>query len=155
VLINPETGKPFELYPEQERFIREAFTLTPDGRLPYSEVLFYTPKKSERTAIIAMLVIYVIVVLETRFPEAYLVANDWEQAQGRIFQAIARIIEASPKLQSLAKIGASKIEFPATGASITAIASEYAGAAGANPSITVFDELWGYTSIDDDCLAHP
>jgi hypothetical protein len=27
VLINPETGKPFELYPEEERFIRTAFTI--------------------------------------------------------------------------------------------------------------------------------
>ena len=33
-----------------------------------------------------------------------------------------------------------------TGATITALASDYAGAAGANPTITVFDELWGYTS---------
>ena len=42
---NPETGRPFELYPAQERFLREALTLTPDGRLPYSELLFSAPKK--------------------------------------------------------------------------------------------------------------
>jgi phage terminase large subunit-like protein len=41
---------------------------------------------------------------------------------------------------------ADRIEFPATGASIAGIASDYAGAAGANPTISVFDELWGYTS---------
>jgi hypothetical protein len=39
-----------------------------------------------------------------------------------------------------------KITFPATGATITAIASDYAGAAGANLTISCFDELWGYTS---------
>src|SRR5215475_4551200 len=39
-----------------------------------------------------------------------------------------------------------RIEFPATGAAISAIASDYAGAAGANPTISCFDELWGYTS---------
>jgi hypothetical protein len=33
-----------------------------------------------------------------------------------------------------------------TGATITAIASDYAGAAGSNPTISSFDELWGYTS---------
>jgi phage terminase large subunit-like protein len=32
------------------------------------------------------------------------------------------------------------------GSTITAIASDYAGAAGAHPVISVFDELWGYTS---------
>jgi hypothetical protein len=31
VLVNPETGKPFELYPAQERFLREALTLKADG----------------------------------------------------------------------------------------------------------------------------
>jgi hypothetical protein len=49
-------------------------------------------------------------------------------------------------LRDSAKVTASKIEFPSTGATITAIASDYAGAAGANPTITVFDELWAYTS---------
>jgi phage terminase large subunit-like protein len=39
-----------------------------------------------------------------------------------------------------------KIEFPLNGATITALASDYAGAAGANPTISTFDELWGYTS---------
>jgi hypothetical protein len=80
------------------------------------------------------------------YAEAYCVANDFDQAQGRVFQAISRIIEASPLLRDSAKLTANKIEFPSTGATITAIASDYAGAAGANPTITVFDELWGYTS---------
>jgi hypothetical protein len=44
------------------------------------------------------------------------------------------------------KITAQRIEYLPTGATITAIASDYRGAAGANPTITVFDELWGYTS---------
>jgi hypothetical protein len=50
------------------------------------------------------------------------------------------------RLRAAAKVTANRIEFPSTGSTITAIASDYAGAAGANPSITIFDELWGYTS---------
>ena len=65
---------------------------------------------------------------------------------GRVFQAISRIVEARPMLASDATVNASKITFRSTGSTITAIASDYAGAAGANPTITVFDELWGYTS---------
>ena len=39
-----------------------------------------------------------------------------------------------------------RVTFPALHASIIAIASDAASAAGANPVITTFDELWGYTS---------
>ncbi len=146
VLRDPETGKGFELYPAQKRFLREAFTLSQDGRLPYPELVYSCPKKSGKTATAAMATLYVVVVLGGSYAEGYCVANDFDQAQGRVFQAIARIIEASPLLRDSAKITANKIEFPSTGASITAIASDFAGAAGANPTITVFDELWGYTS---------
>jgi phage terminase large subunit-like protein len=146
VLINPETGKPFELYPAQERYLRKALTLTPQGRLPFPELLFGAPKKSGKTAMAALIVIYVVVVLGGPFAEGYCVANDLEQATGRVFQAAARIIEASPLLKDSAKISAAKIEFVSTGATISAIASDYASAAGGNPTITVFDELWAYTS---------
>jgi phage terminase large subunit-like protein len=80
------------------------------------------------------------------YAEAYCVANDFAQAQGWVFEAVKRIVEASPYLRREACITANKITFPMTGASITAIASDYAGAAGANPTISSFDELWGYTS---------
>jgi len=80
------------------------------------------------------------------YAEAYCVANDLEQAQGRVFAACKRIVECSPLLRSQAKVLSDRIEFPVTGATITAIASDYAGAAGANPVISTFDELWGYVS---------
>ena len=75
-------------------------------------------------------------------------------------QAVSRIIQASPLLRDSAKITANKIEFTSTHATITAIASDYASAAGSNPTITVFDELWGYTSersqrLWDECVPVP
>jgi phage terminase large subunit-like protein len=146
VLVNPETGQSFELYPEQERFFREALTLAPDGRLPYAELLFSGPKKAGKTAGAAMAMLYVIVCIGGPYAEGYCVANDFEQASSRVFQAITRIIQASPLLRHTAKFTNNKIEFQSTGSTITAIASDYAGAAGANPTITCFDELWAYTS---------
>ncbi len=146
VLRDPETGRAFELYPAQEQFLREALTLGSDGRLKYPELVYSAPKKAGKTATAAMATLYVIVCLGGPYAEGYCVANDFDQAQGRVFQAIARIIEASPLLRDSAKIVSNRIEFPSTGATITAIASDFAGAAGANPTITVFDELWGYTS---------
>lgn len=143
VLVDPETSAPFELYPAQERFLRDALTPTNDGSLPFPELIYSCPKKSGKTCTAALATLFVIVALGGPYAEAYCVANDFDQAQGRVFQAIGRIIEASPLLRDSAKITANKIEFPSTGATITAIASDFAGAAGANPTITVFDELWG------------
>ncbi len=146
VLRDPETGKPFVLYPAQIQFLREALTLTPEGRLPYPELLYGAIKKSGKTATAAMAMLYVIVALGGPFAEGYCAANDFEQAQSRVFQAIVRIIEASPLLAGGAKILSNRIEFTSTGASIVAIASDYAGAAGSNPTMVIFDELWAYTS---------
>src|SRR5439155_5210155 len=115
VLVDPETGEPFVLYEAQERFLREALTLTPDGRLRYPELVFSAPKKSGKTALAAFVVLYVIVVLGGPYAEAYLLANDLEQSTGRVFQAVGRIIEASPLLRDAAKITQNKIEFPSTG----------------------------------------
>jgi hypothetical protein len=145
-LVNPETGQLFVLTDAERVFLRHAFALTPDGRLPYPELVFSAPKKSGKTAFAAMILLYIVRVLGGRFAEGFAAANDFEQAQGRVFTAAGRIVEASPLLAGDAIVTANKIVFTSTGATITAIANDYAGAAGANPTISVFDELWGYTS---------
>ena len=144
VLINPEDGAPFELYAAEEAFLREALTLTQDGRLPYREMIFAAPKKSGKTALGAMCAIYVAVAIAGPWGEVYALANDYEQASSRVFQACARMIEASPMLQNSAKITQNRIEFKSTGTFIQACASDYAGFAGSNPSLTICDELWGF-----------
>lgn len=146
VLINPETGKPFQLYPEQKKFLRIALQRKANGRLAYPEMVAGQPKKSGKTALAAMILIYVVRVLGGRFAEGYVLANDFEQSRGRVFEAACRIVEASPLLAADARITQNKIEFQDSGATITALASDYAGNAGANPTITIFDELWAYTS---------
>jgi hypothetical protein len=146
VLRNPETGRPFALLPAQRRFFAHAWQFSPEGRFLHPEQVFGCPKKSGKTATAAMHVLVTTLVYGGPYAEAYAVANDLEQAQGRVFEAIRRIVEASPFLRQEAEITAKSIRFPATGASITALASDYAGAAGANPTISSFDELWGYTS---------
>jgi phage terminase large subunit-like protein len=144
VLRDPETSRPFELYPAEVRFLREALTVTKDGRLPYPEMLFSAPKKSGKTALAAMGAIYAAVVIGGPFAEVYALANDFEQASSRVFQAAARIIEASPQLRGSAKITSNRIEFTSTGSFIQACASDYSGFAGANPTLTICDELWGF-----------
>jgi phage terminase large subunit-like protein len=99
VLINPETGKPFELYPAQERFLREALKPIAGGRLPYPEAVFSAPKKSGKTATAAMAMLYVIVALGGPHAEGNCIANDYEQAQSRVFQAIGDNVKAAATWQ--------------------------------------------------------
>ncbi len=144
-LVDPETNQPFQLYRAQIAFLRAALTIGDDGRLPAPELLYGAPKKSGKTALGAMCMIYVVVVLAGRHGEGYVVANDLEQAQGRVFDAICKIVRASPMLRHSATITGKRITF-STGATIEAIATEYAGAAGSNAHFVCFDELWGYTT---------
>jgi phage terminase large subunit-like protein len=147
VLVNPEDDRPFVLTPQQKLFLRHAFELTPDGRLKYPEIIFSAPKKTGKTAFGAMIMLYVVLVLhEGRLPEGYCIANDGDQAKDRVFRAVRLIVEASPLLCGDAHITQKKIVFAHSGATIEALASDYSGAAGSNPTISVFDELWGYTS---------
>ena len=63
------------------------------------------------------------------------------------FRRLGALSSVSPLLRREAKITADKITFPAIGgATISAIASDYQSAAGANPTISCFDEFWAYTS---------
>ena len=146
VLVNPETGKPFILLDAEKEFLRCAYAQDADGKLRYPEQCFAAPKKSGKTGFAAMHMLGTVLLFGGSFAEGFCVANDEEQAQGRVFQAVRRIVEKSPLLLREARVTSHRIEFPATGATIVAIASDYAGAAGSNPTISCFDELWGYTS---------
>ena len=145
-VISPETSKPFKLLDTERVFLAHMFATAADGRLLYPELIYSAIKKSGKTTFAAIVVITMVLLLGGRYAEAYCVANDLEQAQSRVFEMCRRIIETSPLLKREAKLSADRISFPATSATITCLASDYASAAGGHPTIAVFDELWGYTS---------
>jgi phage terminase large subunit-like protein len=147
VLHDPETGEPYNLLPAEKRFLAVAFKTGADGRLLYPEQVYSCPKKSGKTAFAALHVLTTALLFGGSYPEATLCANDYDQAQGRVFEAVKRIVVGSPLLSATGpRITSDKITFPEIGATITAIPSDYAGAAGGNPTISCFDELWAYTS---------
>jgi phage terminase large subunit-like protein len=147
VLHNPETGKPFKLLPAERDFLDHAFRLDDNGRLRYPEQVFGAPKKSGKTTLAAIITLTMLLLYGGHYGEAFSLANDQEQAASRSFLMIKRIIEASPLLRAEAKITADRIIFPQfRDATVTALASSYTTAAGANPVISTFDELWAYTS---------
>lgn len=146
VVVDPETGRRFVLLPAERTFLEHAFTTDDNGRLIYPEQVYSCPKKSGKTAFAAMHLLTTTLIFGGNYAEAYTLANDLDQSVGRVFSAVRRIVEKSPLLRREAKVTAKAIEFPETGAVTQAIASDYQGAAGANPTISCFDELWGFVS---------
>ena len=147
VLINPATGKPYVLLDAEKTFLKHAFKLDRNGKMKFPLLTYSAIKKSGKTEFGGIFVVTLIVLFGERFAEGFCVANDLEQAQSRVFQICKRLVEASPLLKNEARVLQDEITFPSTGAKIIPVAgSDYAGAAGAHPSITVFDELWGFTS---------
>jgi phage terminase large subunit-like protein len=145
-LVNPETGQPFKLLDAEREFLKHALRLTPEGRLLFQTLLYGAIKKSGKTGFAALFVLTLLLLFGRRYAEAYVVANDLEQAQSRVFEAIRRIIEASPLLRREANITQNKITFPALGSLITCLTGNYASAAGSHPTISAWDEIWGFTS---------
>ena len=104
VLCDPETGKTFKLLDAERDFLKHAFQLDADGHLLYPEQVFGAPKKSGKTGFAALHMLTTILLFGGRFAEAYALANDQEQATSRVFQAIKRIVKASPLLRRGAEI---------------------------------------------------
>jgi hypothetical protein len=145
-LINPDTGEAYELLEAEKLFLAHMFTLDDNGRLLYPDQIYSSIKKSGKTVFGAIIAIVMVLLYGGRYAEIYCVANDLEQAQSRVYEMCRRIIEASPLLQREARVSNDRILFPATGATITPLASDYASAAGGHPTLAIFDEIWGFVS---------
>jgi hypothetical protein len=89
ILRDPETGKPFVLLDAERAFLEHAFRTDDSGRLIYPEQVYACPKKSGKTGFAAMHLLTTTLVFGGRFAEGYAIANDFDQAQGRVFQAVA------------------------------------------------------------------
>lgn len=142
-----------ELRPHQIEILQLFFTrdLT-SGRLPWETYIWSEPKKSGKTEIGAGVGLW-FAVTEPGIPEVYSLANDFDQARSRAFRAMWQVCDSKVKAHNpllaaeteLYKGGPPRIEL-ADGSFIAAIPVDYAGEAGANQALTLWDELWGYMS---------
>jgi phage terminase large subunit-like protein len=139
-----ETSAAFRLAPHQRDVLRLAFTFDDQGRLPYDTFLYSCPKKSGKTTMNAALTVWWAFTQEAP-NEVLVIANDYDQAQSRVFGAIARLIRNNRVLTESANIQGRQIVL-SNGTKIVPLASDYAGAAGSNHGFTSWDELWGYSS---------
>ncbi len=153
-----ELGQPLELTPFQERVLDIAFRLGPDGRFENQTILWSQPKKSGKTAINSLGVVWWAFTQEAP-NEILVVANDLEQAQGRVFSDAVELIRRNnfyihprtgKRLPGGLAAGVEKILSREivlkNGTVMRAISSEYTSEAGGNLGLTSWDELWAYVS---------
>ncbi len=139
-----ELGQPFSLFPHQRETLRLAFPFDRDGKLPWDTVVLSWIKKSGKTTVNAALVLWWAFTQEAP-NEIPVVANDLEQALGRVFKTVVGLLTHNPALGDSAHVTARTVTL-SNGTVITAIPSDYAGAAGSNHGLTSWDELWAYSS---------
>ena len=140
-----ELGKPFKLSVYQRLILAKMFVFDADGKVWIDEGIWSEPKKSGKTTLAAILALWWGDTQEAP-NEILVIANDLEQATSRAFAAMITLLQKNPALGERAKrTSATMIRFT-TGTTIKAIASEYAGAAGSNHGLTIWDEIWAGTT---------
>ncbi len=154
-------GKLF-LFPDQIKILDRGLKFDEDtGRFRYETFLFSTIKKSGKTTIAAAVGAWFIEEIGPAGTEVYAIANDLEQAEGRVmrdikfhFQMRIEYGETIPNLlhggevtltEKNTKITVYHIDLPTT-SFVQALAQSYKTVAGSRHALTLWDELWGVTS---------
>lgn len=133
----------------QKLILREVTRRNPDGTFVYDEWIYSTVKKSGKTEVAAALAFWLAVV-EPGLPELYMIGNDKDQSRTRAFGAMRQQIvperstgqPRNPFLADMFRPLRDSIE-TADGGVIKTVAVDFAGEAGANPTASLWDELWG------------
>lgn len=141
-----ETGYPIVLRGHQKTWLRWA------DKCGCTTLVYSTVKKSGKTAINGVYSRYRAQYSGNR-SEIYFIANDKEQAKDRAYESAKTSIELTPgyidakrTLPGQWRIVEKQARHLPTGSIMQALAGEYEGAAGGNPTLTSWTELWGFTS---------
>lgn len=151
-----DTANLISLFPIQREALREAITLTGEGKFKYSTVLFSWPKKSAKSSVIAMMVDWI--ATHRARSQIRLAANDRRQADSRIGHYLRESIKLGARLgydadttgqmqqfRKATKISATNytITYP-NGTIVEMVPADPTGEAGGNDDMLVFSELWGW-----------
>ncbi len=158
----PETGSPFDLEPFQTRILEHVFTPVlfrnerdPESgkigvwRLPYRTFVYSCCKKSGKTALGGGVM---AAWSRTYGGEILSVANDLEQSKGRAFDRVNHFLDWKKQTdpnwydKNITKHTVDTVEMREPYALIRAIPCDPSGEAGGFQSLTVWDELWAYSS---------
>src|SRR5207253_8977176 len=137
-----EKGRAWRLSAYQRRVLALALRWSRDGVLLLRTLLWSEPKKSGKTLLAAALLLWW--AFTNADTEVISAANDLDQSVGRVFKTAASLLKHNGDLGASATVRAKTIELT-NGTVVSAIASDYKGAAGSRHSLVVFDELWGFS----------
>lgn len=143
--IDPITGKLIELQSHQRRILRRALQTDEHGHSRYNLVVWSEPKKSGKTTIAAAAGAYVACRVEAP-NEISCVANDQEQASGRIFAAMMPTLNRLGWNVPVSKKGEKRepAAYGPNNSTVHAITTKYEKEAGSNQGISLWSELWAY-----------
>lgn len=137
--VIPETGKPLELQPYQEKALTRALHRT-DGLFDHSIVLWSDVKKSAKSTIAAAVALWW--AFQVDWGQVIIVANDLKQADSRVGFYLRRAIELNPALRDVCKVIQYKVTLP-NHTIIEAVPIDPSGEAGGNADAVFYSELWG------------
>ncbi len=139
-----EDKQPLQLEDHQRAILQEAFRYDEDERFLYRTVIYSAVKKSGKTAVNALVVLWFGFCIEAP-NEIIIAANDLDQSTSRVYDAAKGFVSRSPILREKAEMGKLLIRLD-NDTTVKAIPSDYTGEAGANQGLVSFDELWGFMS---------
>jgi phage terminase large subunit-like protein len=143
-------GVPFNLRPEQEKWIRDIFgTVKEDGTRQYRTVYIEIPRKNGKSELGAAIACYLLFGDDEPGAEIYSAASDRDQA-AIVFNVAAQMIRQSPALLKRCKIidSTHRITYHGSHSYYRAISSEAASKHGYNPHGVIFDELHAQPNRD-------
>ena len=145
-VILPETLKPIVFEQWQIDYVLKPlfYDLDEKGLRKYNTVIVGMPKKNGKSTFADFFGVNAAFCWEP-FGEIIIAANAKDQASMIIYNKIRNSIQLEPDLRkACSPMHREKIEVHSTGTIIRCVAHQYETAAGLNPNLTLFDELWGF-----------
>ncbi len=148
--VNSDAGL-IQLLPHQRMILRYMFRRNEAGRFHYSTFIYSTVKKGGKTGVGAIVGQWGAETGEKR-SHIYYVGNDANQAKERGYAALKGSVESHPDyipakglLPGQWLIHETFARHLPSGSRVHAVATDYRGEAGSNPTMTIWTELWGFT----------
>ena len=143
--VLPETRKLIQLEEwQKEEILLPVFgTKRKDGTRQYNQALVGMPKKNGKSAMSAGVGIF-FMFCDEESGEIIVAANDKDQASMIIYSKMRQAIRLNPILGKGVHNYRDRLEVKSTGTIARAVPNQMESAAGLNPNLVIFDELWGF-----------
>jgi phage terminase large subunit-like protein len=147
-----KSGQPLVMA-DFQKLIAEAFGKDINGDRVVNRILITVPRKSGKTALIAIFLIYLLVVEPIPYAQHYSIAFDRDQA-AIVFHYARNIINMSPELSGVISITESKklLTNVVNGSTYQALSSEGRSKHGKSSRVVIIDELHAF-GVNDDLLS--